>query len=251
MFDLETFGLKEMVECSKALRTATPCDMSMEQKADRVVRYLHENLVVGASQERAIPLVRFFKTHPYAELGPELRSVARGMAGEQDLSDVKCLVLLGSAGILSEWNGRQHSAGHQAIPLFNEQSVRKSPMIWQLIRQLGLEIDDLLHLDPHALAERSSTNYKVFHIQKAVGSPFIPEQDDFVIRHGIKSVLGFGGMLPSGNLFAVLMFSRFYIPHNVAALFRSVALSVKMAVLPFDDQHVFSNSQELAASSAT
>ena len=40
-------------------------------------------------------------------------------------------------------------------------------------------------------------------------------------------------MLPSGDLFAVVLFSRTPISRETATLFQTVALSVKLAVLPF------------------
>ena len=43
---------------------------------------------------------------------------------------------------------------------------------------------------------------------EAAGSPYIPAQEDFVQPVGIRSVLGFGGMLPGGDIFVVILFSR-------------------------------------------
>jgi len=54
------------------------------------------------------------------------------------------------------------------------------------------------------------------------------------VPFGIRSVIGFGGMLPSGNLFAVILFTKVPIPRETADLFRPLALSVKLAILPFD-----------------
>ena len=62
---------------------------------------------------------------------------------------------------------------------------------------------------------------------------------EFVVPFGIKSVLGFGGVLPPGDLFAVIMFSRVPVPRETADLFRNLALSVKLAILPFSRGPVF------------
>ncbi|MGE5296319.1 MAG: hypothetical protein ACM3VT_15965, partial [Solirubrobacterales bacterium] len=69
--------------------------------------------------------------------------------------------------------------------------------------------------------------FNVFHVPEAVGSPDIPEQAEFVIPHGVRSVLGFGGMLPGRDLFAVILFSQVPIPRSTAELFRPLALCVK------------------------
>ena len=59
-----------------------------------------------------------------------------------------------------------------------------------------------------------------------------PTQSDFVIPTGIKSVLGFGGILTSGGLFAVIMFSKVAIPQENADIFLGLAPVVKEAVEP-------------------
>jgi hypothetical protein len=49
----------------------------------------------------------------------------------------------------------------------------------------------------------------------------------------VKSVLGFGGLLPNGELFAAVLFCRVPVPRNVADLFRTLALNLKLSLLPF------------------
>jgi len=52
-------------------------------------------------------------------------------------------------------------------------------------------------------------------------------------------VLGFGGILPSGNLFVIIIFSAVELARETADLFKTLALSVKLAVLPFDGKAIF------------
>jgi len=112
---------------------------------------------------------------------------------------MKCLVLLATAGERTEWRSRKDSAAHQAIPLVSVKVVEEAPMIANLIRQFGLEIPTILKLDPSLLLELEQQHYNVFYVPQAVGSPLVPHQDDFVIPCSIQSVLGFGGLLPSGE----------------------------------------------------
>lgn len=70
-----------------------------------------------------------------------------------------------------------------------------------------------------------------FHVEEAVGSQYIPDQE-FVSSRGIRSVLGFGGMVPTGHLFVVIVFSKARISLETALLFRAVALGVRMVLLP-------------------
>jgi hypothetical protein len=53
--------------------------------------------------------------------------------------------------------------------------------------------------------------------------------------------LGFAGILPSGNLFAVIMFTRVAIPPETAQMFRSIALNVKMNILRFASGRIFAD----------
>ena len=193
------------------------------------------------SSKKACALVRVFKTHPYGELDPEAQGFARRMLGEQSgaSATVKCLTLLATAGEKPEWNSRTQSVGHQAIPLASEQMVIQAPMISNLITQLGLSISTVLEPNSGLLLDKEQRTYNVFHVSEASGSSYIPAQEEFVIPFGIKSVLGFGGMLPSGNLFAVIMFSKVHIPRETAELFKPLALSAKVTLLPFDGGAVF------------
>ena len=68
-----------------------------------------------------------------------------------------------------------------------------------------------------------------------------------MVPFGIESGLGFGGVLPTGDLFAVCLFSRVPISRTTAELFRPLALHVKLAVLPFDGGPVFAPADSAAA----
>ena len=70
-------------------------------------------------------------------------------------------------------------------------------------------------------------------------SQFIPAQDDFVKPYGVQSVLGVGGMLSSGELFVVIMFSKTAIPQATADAFKTLGPAVKDALRPFVGSKVF------------
>ena len=74
----------------------------------------------------------------------------------------------------------------------------------------------------------------VFHVAEAKGSFFVPAQEEFVIHFDIESVLGFGGVLPSKEFFTVTLFSKQKISRETAELFKPLATSVKLALLPLD-----------------
>ena len=240
MHDLTRFGLEDMVRCGSRLRGLGAGLGHMEAVADRIVRDLYDGLLDGPSGARACALVRLYKTHPFGDLEPDLQAQARpGLGGREPTPSMKCLTLLATAGDEAPWNDRHRSAGHQAIPLFSREQVESIPMVAQLIRQFGLQTAAVLPDAPGFLLDRDQRTYNVFHVPQALGSPSIPAQAGFVIPHGIASVLGFGGLLPSGELLAVLLFSKVPIPAGTADFFKTIALSVKLALLPHDGTAVF------------
>ncbi|MEG4235855.1 PP2C family protein-serine/threonine phosphatase [Microcoleus sp. Pol11C3] len=245
MYDLTRFTLRDMAECGLALRQLGLGVESMEEASNRIVRYLYENFCTKPTGEKSCALVRLFKTHPYEDLEVELAEYARSMLDHYPpLPAMKCMTLLATVGQQTEWNSRHTSVGHKAIPLASESVVAQMPMISQLIRQLGLDIKTVINPDPNLLVEIEQRKYNVFYVPEAIGNPYIPAQDSFVIPFGIKSVLGFGGLLPSGNLFAIIMFLKVQIPPSTVQMFSTLALNVKTALLPFYRGVVFAQKDE-------
>ncbi len=212
----------------------------MEDAAQKATKCFYEYYRDKISNERSCVLVRFFRTHPYGGVRKELRAFADSKAGGAALSaDTKCLTLLGTTGDDPKWNSRRTSEGHQCIPLLSAAMVEQFPMIAQLIRQLGLTTTELLRPTAEIIKDLGQKQFGVFHIPVAANSPFIPAQKEFVAPYGVASVLGFGGMLPDGDLFVVIIFARVAIPSSTAEMFRTVALNLKLGLLALLDKPVF------------
>ena len=240
MFDLEGFTFAEMTEVGADLRRLGTGAESMEEVANRIVQYFYGQFTSKETNERACVLVRLFKTHPFGELDEELRQFAVTLLkGSNASPEIKCLTLLATAGERPEWNSRRTSGGHKAIPLASERAVQESPMIFQLFSQLGLSFSALQKPDPMLMLETDQSSFNVFHVPEAQGSPYVPAQKEFVIPRGVKSVVGFGGLLPPGDLFAVIIFSRVHIPRKSAELFKTLALSTKLAMVSVPESRVF------------
>ena len=238
-FALEDFTLTQMIELGSNLREIGKGANSMEEAVERIVRHLYENLVSKETRQRACALVRLFKTHAFGQLDEDLRKFARArLAGAAETPTMKCLVLFATAGDKPEWNSRTGSKGHQAIPLPNEAAIKNAPMISQLLSQMGFSAQALVKADSALMLDAAQTNFNVFHVPEALGSPYVPAQD-FVSTLGVKSVLGFGGLLPSRDLFAVILFSKANVPRATAELFKTLGLMVKLAISPFDRDRVF------------
>ncbi len=212
----------------------------MEETANNIVRYLYDNMEDAQAGGNACALVRFYKTHPFGQLDAGLQAFAQGILGKApDSPDMKCLTMLATAGENPDWNSRANSNGHKAIPLASAEFVSQIPMIAQLISQFGIEMGSVLSPDPSVIGDLERRSYNTFYIADAVGSPYIPAQDEFVVPYGVKSVLGFGGVLSSGELFVVVLFSKVSIPRETADAFRDLAASAKEAVQLFVGGAVF------------
>ncbi|HLM68952.1 MAG TPA: hypothetical protein VK358_15545 [Longimicrobium sp.] len=231
-FSLQQFDLAEMLRCGRELGRAAMGTSTLEEAAGKVVRYLYDNCVDAETGERECALVRFFVTQPYRSMPGEMKDAACRILGcPPTIQTMNCLALLATAGEDPAWNDRRKSIGHQAIPLPDARMVEQVPMLAELFRSLGVDQHALVTRDADLLfGAGDGKMYRVFFVPEAAGSPFIPAQDEFVRPHGIRSVLGWGGVLHGGELFAVILFTRVRIPEQSADRFRHVALDVKAAL---------------------
>ncbi|TVL99874.1 MAG: hypothetical protein CV087_16125 [Candidatus Brocadia sp. WS118] len=240
MYDLTKFTLEDMTRCGDALQQFGLKARNLEELANLMVHYFYDNLTEKQTGEKSCVLVRFFMTYPYASLDPELRQLANEiLVGQPVRQGMTCMIQLATVGIRPEWNSTKLSKEHRVIPLVSEHTVGQIPMISQMIYQLGIDISNVLNPGPELIIELGSKVFNIFHVPDALGSPYIPDQNRFVIPFGIKSVLGFGSILPTGNLLSLIIFSRTEIPREIANMFKNVALHVRLAVLPFVTEKIF------------
>lgn len=241
--DLTKFDLGDMLKCSLRLREAAAGAPTLEASAQRVCRFLYDELH-GPGGERACALVRCYKTHAYGELEPDLQSFVRNQLGTvMPRSTMKCLTLMATAGQRPDWNSRHFSRDHKAVPLPSPEIVERAPMISQLIKELGVELTTILQPLPDVVKDLAGKRHGIFYVEDALGSPYIPAQQEFVTRFGIRSVFGFGGMLTLGDLFAVIVFATVPVPLKSAERFKTLALDVKSAFFKFNESSIFNQTQ--------
>ena len=231
-YELARFGFREMMDCRGRIRELLDDDPgTLEEAAERAVEFFHRELV----DDRGAPacaLVRFFKTHAYRDLPEDLQQVVRTAWPESaSVDDLRCLTLVATRGDEPAWNSRHTSRAHRAIPLMSVEMVQQAPMIAQLITQLGLPIAQVVRPSRTLLLDDEQKAHNVFYVPEARDSPYIPAQEEFVLRHGIESAVGFGGRFATGDLFAVVLFSKAFIGQDIASNFRTLALTVKTALL--------------------
>lgn len=235
---LGQFTLGDMLRCGTGLRRAMADAPTVESAAQSAVRYLY-GAFRSPDGARQCPLVRFYRTHRFERLDDELKDFARHMMQRSPTDGtLRCLTLMASAGERPEWNDRRKSKGHRAIPLPSLEVVERAPMIAQLIRQFGLDIEAVVSPSSALLQALQGKTYNVFHVENARGSPYIPAQEEFVAPYRIESVLGFGGLVGE-ELFALILFSTVGISEEVATRFRNIALDVKSSLIGYRDNEVF------------
>ncbi len=245
MYSLARFSLLEMTECSAVLRQLGEQSNSLREAASRAVDYLYATLGNPDTGARDCVLVRCFKTISYSRLDPATQQLAREkMGGIIPHPDLKCFTLMATAGEQPDWNRVELSHRYRVIPMVSADFVKQFPMFSQLLHQFG--VSTVFDVTPQGewLVDVEEKTYNVFYVPDAVGSPYVPVQEDFVRKYGVKSVLCFGGMLPSRDLFAVILFSRTPVPRDTATLCKSLALSMKTSLLAFDETTVSETAEE-------
>ena len=246
MWDLGALSERDMSDLVGRMRALEVPASSIEESADALVSYFRRELVDPTSGTSAVVLARCFVTTAWADLPGSVREAAGPVAADP-ADDTPVLALLATDGELPEWQDRHRSAAHQAVPLRRDDLEARAPMISALLRGLGVELDELADAvrrarsgDLHGLA---TSSFGVFHEPVAAGSAQVPDQE-FVHAHGIASVLGFGGMLPDGTVFALLLFTRVPVPALTAQLFGTAALSAKLVLLSSGASRLFADGPE-------
>jgi len=225
-----------MIQCGRELRSIGGSSQSLEEASQKVADFLHEDLTLQPHPhaDRASVLTRLFVTRFYSELNEDQKAAARNkLNGDLPVKDFNCLTLIASRGEEPSWNDATQSQNHKAIPLVNADAVNKLPMVASLLKQLGVEVQDIIKPKTEILLDPDKRqSYGVFLVPDALGSPAIPRQEDFVKPYNIKSVIGFGGRLIPGHLFSIILFTRCEISRERADLFRTLALNTRVALLP-------------------
>lgn len=245
MYDMNLFTPQDMAKCSLVLRQLGRNTASMEATSQKIVKYIYQHFCDSQTGENTCVLVRLFKTHPYGELEDSSQQSARRlMNGNSPAADMKCWTLLAAAGAEPQWNSRHTAAENTAIPLVSTELVAQIPAISGMIREFGLDIPTVLGIEPERFRQLEPAVLNIFHVPEAKDNALIPEQNSLIIPYQVKSVLGFGGLLRSGSLFAVVISLKVKIPQSTAQMFKYLALSVKTSLSFSEEEIVFNFSEK-------
>jgi PAS domain S-box-containing protein len=241
VFRLDHFALEDTYRLAAELRDIGTTAATGDEAANLVVSCLFDRLRTAGPDAPACPLVRLFRTTAWSALPEAATEQLRSRLEREPEPETRCLMLRASRGVVDAWNGPGRSRAHGILPM---STTYAAPMVSALIAQLGLSTQA-----PFILKTEDRL-CNVFHVEEASGSPYVPDQAEFVHRYGIRSVLGFGGLLTDNELFAVILFSAVPVARATADLFRLVAPSVGLALVvsrrdPGAVEHRLRTTQEL------
>lgn len=178
--------------------------------------------------ESAVVLIRLFQTTVWDQLTPQLRSYAMArMAPGAVPSGTRCLALMATLGDRPSWCDRHASRDHQALPLTGTDVIRRVPLALTVM-------DHLVGADAQMRRTEDGrpARVAVHLVSEASGSPLVPAQW-LVGTYGVTAGLGLGGILPNGEVFTSVLFSRVPIDAAAAQRFGVVAEAMRTAMAPF------------------
>ena len=224
--DLGRFALGDLSRMASTLRNLGEGTGNLQAFADRVCRYLYDHLLDEAGQRQTL-LVRFYATLAYDELPVTDRDGAGPAPQPQPEPDATCITLLATVGDQPAWNDRLASRGAQTQLLTDAAQIHGLPTLNAIVEQLGIEASALLVRRNRLRNAKDDKHYGVFHVADRTEDAADPAHG-FYEHYGVRSQLGFGGMLPNGGVFGILVFSRVCLPEESAHKWETLAHSIAL-----------------------
>lgn len=229
MAGLKNFSVDDLVQFSADLRHLGEGTDAMEVVAQRLCDYLYGNLVAEDGGP-GTAVVRLYKTHGHHRLRGDLAVIARRVDDTIE-ERTPCLVLLASAPGGREATVRDDT---ELVRPLTPRAIAETPLMVRMMEALGVDIETVL--DPSkVLAMRLQSKNLSVYVESGLGdSEWIPDlaARERVRELGIKDMIGLGGLLPSGDLFLLCLFTREPVDERVADLFSSLVIAVKAALIP-------------------
>ena len=224
---LARLSLADAAELGARLRAAGEGATSMEEVAVSLVRLINEATVSEAGEASCV-LVRCFTTIGRSRL--PIRLVRLLQLDDDDDPDGRYLVLLATEGVEPDWCDRRRSRHHQSSPSRAAQCRRPFP--WSH----GCFANSALHCHRRSVTAPPSSNLPTMPSACSMSRRRLVvltfRTGTFIAEYRVASVVGVGGRLPTGDVFAVLCFSREPISRQIAEPLQPLAMSIKLAFLP-------------------
>ena len=221
--DLSSFTVGDMARMAAGMRHLGEGATSIESFATTICRTLYDRFRDGAGNRQAV-LVRFYATAPLRQLPDAEQAVAAQLVQGTLPADTTCIALLGTAGNQPSWNDRTASRSSRVMPLTDTIQLTALPVMTALMDQLGIDPSVVLNQRNNFELPVVGERYGIFHVADNTVDATHPAHG-FYRKHRIASMIGFGGALPSGGLFGVMVFSRTAVTHESAQMFETLAHS--------------------------
>ena len=174
----------------------------------------------------AFALVRVFRAGIYDDLSPELQALA-------DPSNPYWLALYGTTGIQDAWCDRRRSQNHQVVP-----GGDNMPPMLEAVFSHAMQQDVIDTANIHPVRRNDTAITQSYFVPHALGSPYVPAQEQFVIPYGIQSLLGLGSSFTSGTAYVLLGFSCQALNEDAALRFAELAPYLSSLMATYEDRGV-------------
>lgn len=237
--DLNSFTVGDMARMAAGMRHLGEGATSIEGFANTICRTLYDRFRDEDGNRQSV-LVRFYATAPLGMLPDADQGIAARLAQGPLPADTTCITLLATAGDQPSWNDRTASRSSRVIPLTDAVQLTALPVMTALMDQLGIDPAVVLTQRNNFEVPVVGERYGVFHVADNTVDAAHPAHG-FYQKHRIAAMIGFGGALPSGGLFGVMVFSRTPVSHESAQMFETLAHSTtygcfaKSGIPVFDD----------------
>jgi serine phosphatase RsbU (regulator of sigma subunit) len=187
----------------------------------------------GPQQNNQPPPVQYPAAAPYPGAQPPAQpTVLQGPATQRaDLVGTPCLALLATDGERPSWTDRRASLNHQALPLNGPEVLERVPLV---LTVLG----DLVGAAGSVREQDGRIRLAVHPVPRAAGSPLVPAQW-LIAQHSVVAALGLGGLLPNGEAFTLVFFSRAALPAEAATAFRPLVQALHALLAPLAGAPLF------------
>ncbi len=211
---LQEMTLCEMIVCSREIRRLTLDYETDHDYSAGLMKFLHEHFR-APNGESELALVRLFRTRSFNELNEKAKRVALELP-VKDPARTLYLALEGTYGDQEDWCRPEKSQRHFVFPYGGDEGLARSKMLMEMLRQSG--VDTGARPRPSFRCYEPPKDGGYCYIPQAEGCQYIPDQERFVKRFGIKSIVGFADQI-GDDIFLLVGFSKVPISDAGAELF--------------------------------
>lgn len=211
---LSSLTLADVAEIDRQIGQAVPRALSVDDVAQLCAEVVYRFGVAQGESDAGSPLVRLFRT-------------VRNPSSPDGLG--RWLMLAGTYGDVPGWCQARLSSQYQRMCMGDAQFAQRYPMFSEVFRQFD-SADLPVMSDLLGGASWGPDSVNCFYVEDARESPYVPAKS-FLVEHGIRAVVGFGGRLLDGDKFVGVVFLRHPITGDALQSFRMLGVVIAWHLL--------------------